>query len=191
MTEQKKLLVFLGSPREESNSDILAGEAIRGAEEAGAAVETFKLSRMDLHPCLGCGICRKMGDRVMCAISDDMTMMYPKLLAADAYLFATPIYFFTMSAQTKMFLDRFYAFGGEGGYKNRGKKVGVVAAYGSDDAFESGAVNAFRSFQDAFRYMKCEVVGFAHGKAKAAGLIREDDHALAEAYKLGRKLVEG
>lgn len=189
MSEPKKLLVFLGSPREVSNSDLLAKEAIRGAEEAGAVVETFKLSQLDLHPCQACAICRKMGDRVLCAINDDMNDFYPKMIAADALLFATPIYFFTVSAQTKMFLDRFYAFGGENGYRIRGKKVGMVAAYGSDDAFASGAVNAFRTFQDAFQYMKCEVVGFAHGKAKVAGLIAENTHALMKAYELGGKLV--
>lgn len=190
MTVKKKLLVFLGSPRMESNSALLANEAIRGAEETGAEVEVFKLSEMDMHPCQGCKICRKMKDRVLCAINDDMNMMYQKILEADAMLFATPIYFYTMSAQTKMFIDRFYAFGGDGGYKNRGKKIGVVASYGGSDAFSSGAVNAFRTFEDAFKYMKCDVVGFAHGSAKEIGQIVEDTKAMGKAYQLGIKLVE-
>ena len=95
-----------------------------------------------------------------------MRRLYPKLMAADAIVIASPIYWFTVSAQTKLFMDRWYALGGADGYALAGKKFGVVLAYADADPFSSGAVNALRTFQDAFSY--AGVPGIASAPCTAA-----------------------
>jgi multimeric flavodoxin WrbA len=125
-----------------------------------------------------------------CILKDDMRKLYPKLRKADAILIASPIYWFTVSAQTKLFMDRWYALGSEEeGYALAGKRFGIVLTYADADPFISGAVNALRTFQDAFRFLGAKWVGMVYGSAWKAGEIRRNKGVMAEAYELGRKLV--
>ena len=104
----KQVLVILGSPRKKGNSSALAAHISRGAESAGAEVETLFLQDLKISPCRGCDTCKK-NDSKGCAINDDMQEIYEKLIKADAWVTASPVYWFTMSAQTKIFMDRCYA----------------------------------------------------------------------------------
>jgi multimeric flavodoxin WrbA len=103
-----------------------------------------------------------------------MKLLYPKIKAADVIVIASPIYWFTISAQTKLFMDRWYALGGDDGYDLAGKKFAIVLAYADADPFTSGAVNALRTFQDAFNYIGAEVVGTVYGSAWKAGEIKKE-----------------
>lgn len=185
---QPHLIVVLGSPRREGNSATLARRAIAGAEAAGAKVTTFFLHEMDIEPCAACDACRE-STSAACIIEDEMHLIYPELRRADALLIAGPVYWFTMSAQTKLFLDRCYALGGPEGHVLGQKRVGMVLTYGDDNAFNSGAVNALRAFQDSFNYVGAEIVGMVHGSAGAAGEVRENAELMDAAYALGEKLV--
>ena len=102
----KQILVFKGSPRVNGNSSTLADEAAAGARAAGAEVECFSLHLMDIRACDACDICHETG---VCVLKDDMQTLYPKLEQADAIIIASPVYWFTMSAQTKLMIDRWYA----------------------------------------------------------------------------------
>ena len=118
-----------------------------------------------------------------------MQKLYPKLRNADAIVVASPIYWFTISAQTKLFMDRWYALGSDEGYELAGKRFGIVLTYADADPFVSGAVNALRTFQDAFHFLKAEFVGMVYGSAWKAGEIRRNKQLLKEAYELGKKLA--
>ena len=109
----KKILLVMGSPRKEGNSATLAKQVAAGAEATGATVESFYLHGMNIQPCTACDACREERDKD-CVIDDDMETLYPKLRQADALVIATPIYWFTISAQTKLFMDRWYALGAPG-----------------------------------------------------------------------------
>ena len=87
-----------------------------------------------------------------------MQKLYSKLVAAEGVIYASPVYWFTVSAQMKLFMDRCYALVGPSGYALKGKKMAVALAYGDADPFRSGAVNALRTFQDAFTYVGAELV---------------------------------
>jgi len=99
----KKVLIVSSSLRAGSNSEILAEEARRGAEEAGNDVEMISLKDRDLHFCRGCLACQKT---MRCVIRDDMDQMIEKVRTAQVLLFATPIYYYELSGQLKTFLDR-------------------------------------------------------------------------------------
>ena len=187
MMTGKKVLVFMGSPRKEGNSTVLAGRAALGAKRAGAGVESFHLNDLNIRPCQACEACRKKGSPG-CIQNDDMQALYPKLRTADAIILAGPVYWFTIGAQTKLLMDRLYALGSDEGYALAGKRIGIILTYADADPFSSGAVNALRAFQDAFAYIGAEIVGLVYGSAAKVGEVRSQRELMAKAYQLGRKL---
>jgi len=101
----KKVVIVKGSPRMEGNSAILADRVAAGAESVGAKVDVFYLHGMDIQPCDACEACHTNVEDE-CIVEDDMQVIYPKLREADALVIASPVYWFTVSAQTKLFMDR-------------------------------------------------------------------------------------
>jgi multimeric flavodoxin WrbA len=186
--KSRKVVIVLGSPRKKGNSAILAAQVAAGAKAAGAEVESFYLHGMDIEPCSACEGCHK-GKGRRCVIKDDMQLLYPKLRAADALVIASPVYWFTVSAQTKLFMDRCYALGQPEGHGLKGKRIGIVLTYADADPFSSGAVNALRMFQDGFRYIGADIVGMVYGTAWEAGEIKANRALLKEARELGKALA--
>jgi multimeric flavodoxin WrbA len=188
MKEAGKVLILLGSPRRRGNSAMLAGAIAAGAKAAGAAVETHYLHGLSIAPCKACMACRKPRSKG-CSIDDDMQPIYRKMLEADAWVLASPVYWFTMSAQLKLWMDRCFALPAYGKDPFAGKRIALALAYGGEDPFDSGCVNALRTFQDAYRYAGAEIVGMVYGSAMAAGDIKANRALMKEARELGRKLA--
>lgn len=97
------VLAISASPRKGGNSDVLCDQFLKGAAERGHVVEKIRLGGKKLAPCLGCYGCAKTG---RCVQRDDMEAILEKLIQADAIVLATPVYFYSMDAQMKMFIDR-------------------------------------------------------------------------------------
>ena len=184
----KKVLVILGSPRRKGNSAILAAQITKGAKSAQAKVETIYLQEKSIAPCKACFTCQKKGSKG-CAIKDDMQEIYPKLLEADAWVIASPVYWFTMSAQTKIFMDRCFGLPAYQSDPFKGKRIAIAMTYGGEDPFDSGCVNALRTFQDAFGYVEANIVGMVYGSAMDAGQIKLNEKVMQEALELGKKLA--
>ena len=155
---QPKVLAALGSPRRKGNSAALASQIIQGAESAGAAVEIFHLHELDISPCQACYACQKKNSQG-CAIDDDMQSIYPRLIECQYWVLACPIYWFSMSAQMKLFMDRLFALVAYGPDPFRQKRIAIAVSYGDVDPFSSGCVNALRAFQDSFNYTRSRIVG--------------------------------
>ena len=184
----KQVLVILGSPRRMGNSAALAARISRGAESAGAEVENLFLQDLEISPCRGCDTCQQH-DSKGCAIKDDMQEIYPKLIRAYAWVIASPVYWFTMSSQTKIFMDRCYALPAYAENPFVGKLVAIAMSYGDVDPVKSGCVNALRTFQDAFSYTRSNLVGMVYGSAMGAGEIENNRALMKAAEELGRQLV--
>jgi multimeric flavodoxin WrbA len=183
----KRILILMGSPRKEGNSAALSERLAFGATKAGAHVETLYLHGMDISPCTGCDGCQ--GEEATgCIIADAMQGIYGKLKTADAIVFASPVYWFSVSAQLKIVIDRMYAVGL--GDKNilKGKNLGILLAYADPDPFVSGAANALRMFQDISAYLGTTIAGMVYGTASEPGEIRNNDKLMKEAFELGDKL---
>lgn len=101
-----KILVITGSPRKNGNSNTLAEHFVRGAEEAGHEIFRFDAALKKVHPCMACDRCGEKGE---CVWKDDFELIRQPLLDADCVVFATPMYYFGISAQLKTVIDRFYA----------------------------------------------------------------------------------
>jgi multimeric flavodoxin WrbA len=184
----KKVLVLLGSPRKNGNSAILAASIAKGAKLKGAKVETLFIHSMKVAPCKSCYSCQKPGS-TGCSIKDDMQSIYKKLQEAEAWVIASPVYWFTMSAQTKLWMDRCFALLPHMEEIFVNKRIAIAMTYGDIDPFKSGCINALRAFQDAFGYVKACIIGMVYGSAMDAGEIKIKGELLAEAEELGRKLV--
>jgi multimeric flavodoxin WrbA len=198
----RKIIIVEGSPRPSGNSTLLARAVASGARSLGAEVETLHLHKMDIRPCTACDACQESLEKD-CIIDDAMKDAYPRLRAADAIVYASPIYWFTVSGQIKLFMDRCYALtflgtlpGIDGSEPVEvvqtdlgGKKFGVVLSYGDVDPFTSGAVNAIRTFQDMARFVGSEMTGLVYGSALAAGEVAGNKALMNQAYDLGRALA--
>ena len=184
----KKVLVLLGSPRRKGNSAILADQITKGAKSAKAKVETIYLHGKNIAPCKACMTCQKKGSEG-CSIPDDMQELYPKLIASDAWVIASPVYWFTMSAQTKIFIDRCFALPAYQNDPFKDKRIAIAMVYGGEDPFDSGCVNALRTFQDIYKYTEANLVGMVYGSAMDAGQIRDNEKVMQDAFELGKQLV--
>lgn len=188
MPDRKKVLVVLGSPRKKGNSAILAEHVAKGARLAGAKIQTIFLHDMDISPCRSCYACQKPGSRG-CSIKDDMQKIYDIMLGAHAWVIASPVYWFNMSAQTKIWMDRCFALPAHGTDPFSGKRIAIAMSYGGDDPFDSGCVNALRTFQDAFGFVGAKIVGMVYGSAMGAGEIKANTDLLTKAEELGEELI--
>jgi multimeric flavodoxin WrbA len=191
---EKKILVILGSARKHGNSAALAEQIGKGAMSVEAAVETIYLQEKNIAPCKACLGCLKNGGKG-CIIQDDMQEVYQKLVEADGWVIASPVYWFTMTAQTKIFMDRCYALNFHPKRPFKGKRIAIAMVYGGGDPFESGCVNALRTFQDTYRYTESVIVGMVYGSsmdtantAPVDQLVR-NEKVMQDAFELGRSLV--
>ncbi|MFZ7125578.1 MAG: flavodoxin family protein [Desulfobacterales bacterium] len=99
-----RLIAVYGSPRRNGNTAALLKSAIEGAKAEGASVDEIVLRDLELSPCLEIYGCRKNGN---CVIADDFNSIRDKVLEAQGMMLASPIFFYTVSAHTKIFMDRF------------------------------------------------------------------------------------
>jgi len=192
LKKEVKILALFGSPRKKGNSTLLANHIILGAESRGAIIESIYLNGLNIRPCQGCYACQEENSKG-CAVDDDMQSIYPKIIEADALIIASPVYWFTMSAQTKIFMDRCIATYNEDPGKSQlhGKKIAIAMTFGDKDAFSSGCVNALRTFQDAYNFVGADIAGMVYGSAEEPGEIAADTELMKDAEALGKKLVSG
>jgi multimeric flavodoxin WrbA len=99
----KKILAIYGSPRRKSNTTLLLDHAIQGALDIGAQVEKIVLRDLRMSPCLEIYGCKKTG---RCVIQDDFQEVFDQLVACHGVMLASPIFFYTVSAHTKILMDR-------------------------------------------------------------------------------------
>jgi multimeric flavodoxin WrbA len=102
-----KILAIYGSPRRKGNTALLLQKAVQGAKEAGAKVEEVVLRDLKMSPCLEIYGCKKDG---RCVIKDDFQNVYDQILSCKGLMLASPIFFYTVSAYTKILMDRSQSF---------------------------------------------------------------------------------
>ncbi|MCK4898573.1 MAG: flavodoxin family protein [Anaerolineales bacterium] len=183
----KSILILNGSPREKGNSAALADQLTLGAKEVGAVVESIYLHDMDIRPCDACDFCQENGDG--CVIGDDMQTLYPKLRAADAIVIATPVYWYSLTAQMKLCIDRWYAMELPSGFELAGKQLALVMVYGDTDLYTSGGITVIYTIEGICRYVGLEVAGIVHGTANDMGDAEKQPALMEQAYQLGQKLA--
>jgi len=102
--EQARIVAIYGSPRRNGNTATLLRKAVEGARDCGVQVEEIFLRDLKLSPCMEIYGCMEAGE---CRIQDDFQKVRDKILQARGLMLASPIFFYTVSAHTKIFMDRF------------------------------------------------------------------------------------
>jgi len=177
-----KVVIISTSLRGGSNSEALAQECRRGAEEAGHQVTFLSLKGKKIGYCVGCLCCQ---DRGSCVIEDDAAAFAKAVEQAEIVVFATPIYYYEMSGQMKTLLDRMNCLYASD-YQFRKVYMIATAAEDGDFVFEK-AYNGLQGWVDCFE--KAQLCGLVSG-----GGINEPKEAKAhadvmqKAYELGRNL---
>ena len=177
----KKILILEGSARANGNSCILSEEFARGAAEAGHSVEKVMVARKKLSGCLGCNACYRNGGT--CVQKDDMEEIRAKMLEADVIVLASPIYFYSMTAQMKTLIDRTYAFFNQ----LAGKTFYFIVTCAATDASFTGTMLAsLRGFTCCVPEAKEGGVVLGIG-AMEAGEVRTSA-AMQQAYEMGKNV---
>lgn len=186
-----KVLAILGSPRRQGNTEILLDALIDGAIKHGAEVEKLVLCDYTISPCIECNTCSSTGE---CAIADDMQNIYPKLLTADIIVVASPIFFYSVTAITKAFIDRSQALWARKYLLRqipftKKTRCGYFLSLGATKGkklFE-GATLTMKYFFDAIDARYCGGLFFRGIEGK--GDIKHHPSALQEAGDLGKSLT--
>lgn len=175
-----KVLVLAGSPHKNGTSNTLVNEFIKGAKDSEKEVEVIDLAKANLHPCLGCDYCGMDGD---CCQKDDGNMILNKILEADSILFASPVYYYNVSAQLKTIIDRFYAKTGR--ITNKRLKACVIMTAWNNNDWTYLAIDKY--FDILMDYMHFEDRGRIYGKG--CGTVNMiPKHYYEEAYELGKNI---
>ncbi|MDO8568807.1 MAG: flavodoxin family protein [Dehalococcoidales bacterium] len=175
-----KVLGIVCSPRKGGNTEILMQVALDAAQKLGAETELWTASGKDLKPCDGCESCRRKGG--VCRIQDDMTGLYPKILAADGIIFGSPAYFMSVTAQAKIIIDRIHALYTH--YLLANKVAGIIAVANS-----RGHEGVLQGFSNLFRSCHIIQADLATGWAQEKGEVRKDDFGMKNAEELGKQMV--
>lgn len=177
----KKVLILSSSPRRGGNSDTLCDEFLRGAAEAGNEAEKVFLRDKSLHPCMGCDVCSQY--KKPCPQQDDAPAIVEAMLRAEVIVMATPVYFYAMSAQMKMLIDR--CCGPYTEMKN--KEFYFIATAAEDDPkIMERIVSNFMGFLDCLENPTIKGTLFCGGVWHAGAI--KGNPVLRKAYEMGKNV---
>ena len=176
-----KIAILMGSPNRNGSTSILVQNFKKGAEEAGHTAEVIDVCHAEIHPCIGCVKCGYEGP---CVQKDDTEMIRTKLLASDMVVFATPLYYYGMSAQLKTIIDRFCAFNSSLNRRHL-KSALLAAAWNADDWTFDALETHYRTL---VRYINFKDCGMVLGRGCGTPGMTEHSGYPQEAYRLGRSL---
>lgn len=175
----KNILIISSSFRKNGNSEMLVREFEKGAKEMGNVVEVVFLRELNIDFCHGCLACQKSGK---CVIKDDAKALAEKMKNTDVLVFATPVYYYSVSGQLKTMLDRMNPIYGSD-YKFTDVYLLAAAAEDEESAVE-GTVTAVQGWIDCFERAKLKSVIFAGGVNNVGDIAGHT--ALTMAYEAGK-----
>lgn len=151
----KNILVIQGGGRPKGNTARLIDSFREGAEEAGHLVEVVSLMKNEVKGCLGCNACRYGKP---CIQKDAFNEMVPKIREADCIVFASPLYFWTLSSRIKAFIERFYCLAQE----DADPPLGRYEKYPVKDCalLMTSADDFFWTFEQAVSYYQFTMVNY-------------------------------
>lgn len=151
----KNILIIQGGGRPNGNTAQLVNAFSKGAKEAGHTIELVSLTKTEVKGCLGCNACRYGKP---CVIKDGFNALVPQIKAADMIVFASPLYFWTISSRIKAFVERFYCIAEE----DAAPPLGRYEKYPAKDCvlLMTSADNLFWTFEQATSYYQFAIVNY-------------------------------
>lgn len=176
-----KIVVLQGSPNKKGSTFILADCFRQGAEDAGHTVEMIDVAHAKIHPCTGCIHCGYEGP---CVQKDDVEFIRKKILDGDMPVFATPLYYYGMSAQLKTLIDRFCAFNSS--MQRKHMKSALLTVAWNSDSWTFEALEAH--YKTLVRYLNLTDMGMVLGYGCGTPSMTEHSKFPQQAYQLGNRL---
>lgn len=170
------IIVLNGSPRK-GNTVSAINALNEGLESAGHNVEVVDTYKLKVGPCVACGKCNRTEG---CVMKDDTNMILDKMMASDMIIWATPVYWWGITAQLKLVLDKCYCRGP----LLKGKKIGCVVVGGSPvDSVQYQLISD--QFSCIEKYLGWERQFYCKYHASAKTDLTENAAALAELKQIG------
>ena len=176
-----KIIVLMGSPNKHGSTSILVDEFVRGATESGHDTQVIDVCHGNIHPCTGCVRCGYEGP---CVQKDDVEAIREKLLGADMVVFATPLYYYGMSAQLKTVVDRFCAYNSS--LNSRRLRSALLCVAWNADDWTFDAIKAH--YKTLVRYIRFEDKGMVLGLGCGSPSMTRAGKYPEQAYLLGKSL---
>ena len=177
----KSVLIITTSPRVGGNSDKLAEQFALGAKEAGNNVEIISLAGKNIQFCKGCLSCVKT---LRCFMHDDADAIRAKMREAEVIVWATPVYYYSISGQMKTMIDRANPLYGD---DYRFRDIYLLASAAEDEAETvNGARTAVQGWIDCFEKAELKGVVFAGGVTMKHDI--KGHPALEKAYTMGKQV---
>jgi len=180
-----KMIALMGSPRKRGNTELLVDAFIEGAESKGAVVEKVRVHDLEIGGCRACLACHKTGK---CHQKDDMIDLYDRLLEAEVWVIATPVYWWGPTSQIKAVIDRFYSLCyGEHPRVIKGKKMVLITACADDVKIATPYL--YGMLRESFKFLQMEWAGDIAVQAGLKGEVAGKPRELAKARALGAKVA--
>lgn len=176
-----KIVVLEGSPNKKGSSNLLAAEFIRGAKETGHSVQVVDAAHEDIHPCTGCIHCGYEGP---CVQKDGVSRIRQVILEAAMIVFVTPLYYYGMSAQLKILIDRFCAFNSS--IQRKRMKSALLSAAWNDDSWTFEALKTH--YKTLVQYLNFKNMGMVLGRGCGTVSMTRRSEFPKLAYEMGRSL---
>lgn len=177
----KKVLIISSSPRKDGNSQMLVNNFAKGALDSDNDVEIINLREKRYGFCKGCLACQKLGH---CVIEDDAIEITSKMKDADVLVFASPVYYYSISGQLKAMLDRANPLFNLD--YNFSKVYFLATAAEDEDQTPEGSVKAIQGWVDCFPHCELTKTLFVGGVTEIGDI--KDHPALEKAYQMGREI---
>ena len=171
-----KILILNGSPHLNGATSDMVNAFAKGAREAGHETVCMNVAHMQVRGCMACEYCREK-EKGVCVQKDDMQKIYPEILSSDMIVFASPIYYFTLSAQLQAVIHRTYSVD----IPANVKKVALIMSSGSKFVYGAAITEYFQSIVE---YWNVENAGIF----TANGEENKSEKKRQELYEFGRSL---
>jgi multimeric flavodoxin WrbA len=183
-----KALGIMGSPRKGGNTDIIMDRVLEGIQENGGTVEKIILQDINIGFCQGCWLCQKKNERCE-VLRDGMDRLYELIISSDCIILGTPVYWFGVSAQLKVFIDRLMPFLNVNTYESKleGKMGGIITVCANPDTINISKL-AIGMIKRTYRLFKMKLIGEIAASARNKGDIKNNNKILEEAYMLGKSI---
>jgi multimeric flavodoxin WrbA len=178
-----KIVAIVGSPRLNGNTTYLVDEALKEASRHGIETEKIILNSLDLRPCQNHPDC---ASRTSCAWEDDAAKVLDSFTSADGVILSSPVYYYNVSAQMKIFIDR-TIFLRRHNIAPKAKSIGLIAV-GSSSGIDD-AIGALKRFIASVGGLSPDEALCVVGHARGAGEIKGNEAVVNQARELGTKMA--
>jgi len=194
-SQTKKIIAFNGSPLKDSNTDLITSEILKGAADCGFEPEHVYLNDMKILPCQSCG---ESPGNALCLFEDQLFPFLHSYAGCDITVISSPVYFDTVSAQTKLFIDRCNCFRPLEGYKTGDfefrkldlkPRLGIIVLVGGEREKFANALTVIKGF---FLWTGVEFFDklfYAH-EDYALGTVRKNSQILGQARQIGQSAAK-